>query len=293
MERFILFTVNGFALGAIYASVALALVIIWRATRVLNFAQGAQATASAYMAWWVTDATGSFWLGLLAALLGGALLGVLVQQTVMRRADAMPQLNAVIIGVGLLILIEAVLGMLFPIDVTRTSDAAFSTTSYRVGSLPLVSPQDIFVIGSVLATMVLIGLLMTRTPVGLRMRAAAFAPETARLMGVDVRLMLTLGWALAGVAGGLAALLYTPTAAELVPAVMDGVLVLGFTAAVVGGLDSPVGAVVGGIACGLALSYTAGYSEPDLLYPAAFVLLMVVLLVKPQGLFSSVKARRV
>ncbi len=293
MERFILFTVNGLAFGAIYASVALALVIIWRSTRVLNFAQGAQAVASAYVAWTVTDITGSFWLGLLAALVSGLLLGAIIQLTIFRTGESMPHLNAVIIGVGLLIFIEAVLGMLYSIENTRTIDAAFSSTKWRVGDTPLVSPQDVFVLGSVLVVMGVMGYVMTKTPVGLRMRAAAFAPDTARLMGVKVPRMLTLGWALAGIAGAVAAMLVIPTSAELVPQVMDGVFVLGFTAAVVGGLDSPVGAVVGGLVCGLVLSYTSGYLSSDLLYPAALVLLIAVLLAKPEGLFSSGQARRV
>jgi branched-chain amino acid transport system permease protein len=293
MERFILFTVNGLAFGAIYASVALALVIIWRATRVLNFAQGAQAVASAYAAWAVTDATGSFWLGLFAALLSGMVLGAAIQLTIFRTAETMPPLNTVIVGVGTLILIQAVLGMIFSIDTTRVIGGAFSDNKMQLGGIPLVSRQDLFVIGSVLLTMGVLGYVMTRTPVGLRMRAAAFAPDTARLMGVRVSRMLTLGWALAGVAGALAAMLVIPTSAELIPQAMDGVFVLGFTAAVVGGLESPVGAVVGGLACGLVLSYTSGYASADLLYPAALVLLVVVLLVKPEGLFSSVQARRV
>lgn len=293
MERFILFTVNGLAFGAIYASVGLALVIIWRATRVLNFAQGAQAVASAYVAWTVTNLTGSFWLGLLAALVSGLVIGALVQLTVFRTGESMPHLNAVIVGIGLLIFIEAVLGMIFPIEQTRTISSAFSDQKMRLGDLPLVSEQDLFVIGSVLLVMAVLGYLMTRTPLGLQMRAAAFAPDTARLMGVKVSRMLTLGWALAGLAGALAAMLVIPTSAELIPEVMNGIFVLGFTAAVVGGLDSPVGAVVGGLASGLVLSYTSGYLSADLLYPAALALLIVVLLVKPQGLFSSVQARRV
>lgn len=293
MERFILFTVNGLAFGAIYASVGLALVIIWRATRVLNFAQGAQAVASAYVAWTVTNLTGSFWLGLLAALVSGLVIGALVQLTVFRTGESMPHLNAVIVGIGLLIFIEAVLGMMFPIEQTRTIGSAFSDQKMRLGDLPLVSEQDLFVIGSVLLVMALLGYLMTRTPLGLQMWAAAFAPDTARLMGVKVSRMLTLGWALAGLAGALAAMLVIPTSAELIPEVMNGIFVLGFTAAVVGGLESPVGAVVGGLASGLVLSYASGYLSADLLYPAALVLLIVVLLVKPQGLFSSVQARRV
>mgnify|MGYP000715207972 CR=1 FL=1 len=157
MERFILFTVNGIAFGAIYASVALALVIIWRATRVLNFAQGAQAVASAFVAWKVTDLTGSFWLGFAAALVSGVLIGALVQLTVFRRAESMPHLNAVIVGVGLLVFIQGVLGWTFAVDETRTIASAFDTTKMRIGDTPLVSRQDLFVIGSVLVVMAVLG----------------------------------------------------------------------------------------------------------------------------------------
>lgn len=293
MERFVLFSVNGLAFGAIYASVALSLVIIWRCTRVLNFAQAAQCTASAYVAWWTTDRTGSFWLGLAAALLAGLLLAVALQLTLFRNAERMPHLNTIIIGIGALVFLQSLLGILFPVERTRRVDAAFDTDKVQVAGVPLVSPQDLFGIGSVLLVMAVIGYVMVRTPLGLRMRAAAFAPTTARLMGVSVSRMLTVGWALAGVSGALAAMLFTPTAAELVPQVMDGVFVLGFTAAVVGGLDSLVGAVVGGLSCGLVLSYTSGYVSPDLLYPAALALLVVVLLVKPEGLFTTTRARTV
>jgi branched-chain amino acid transport system permease protein len=141
--------------------------------------------------------------------------------------------------------------------------------------------------------MVALGFLMAKTPLGLRMRAAAFAPDTARLMGVKVSRMLTLGWALAGLAGALAARMAVHAPTLLTPEAMDIVFVLGFTAAVVGGLESPVGAVVGGLTCGLVLPYTTGYLGSQLLEPAALVLLVVVLLVKPEGLFSSVESRRV
>ena len=251
MERFILFTVNGVAFGAIYASVALALVIIYRSTRILNFAQGAQAVASAYVGWKVTDMTGSFWLGLIAALRQRAAHRCAdpAHRLPHRREHAAPQhgdhrrrTSDPHRGRAR----HAVLDRAHPHDrhgAERRQDA--------LGGVPLVSRQDLFVVCSVLLVMAGLGYLMTKTPVGLRMRAAAFAPDTARLMGVKVPRMLTLGWALAGVAGAFAAMLVIPTQAELIPQSMDGVFVLGFTAAVVGGLDSPVGAVVGGLACGL------------------------------------------
>lgn len=293
MERFVLFTVNGLASGAIYASTALALVIIWRTTRVLNFAQGSQAVASAYVAWQVTDWTGSFWAGLVAALISGLVFGALIQLTIFRGAEKLPPLTTIIVGIGALILIEAVLGMIFSPEKIRVLGNAFDTSKWRVGEFPVVSPQDLFIIGSVLTTMAVLGYVMTQTPLGLRMRAAAFAPTTARLMGVKVNRMLTLGWALAGLAGALAAVLVIPRAAELVPQAMTGVFVLGFIVAVIGGLDSPVGSVVAGLGAGLVLSYVGGYVSSSLMDPAAFVLLMLVLFIKPEGIFSSAQARRV
>ena len=122
MNRFIFLTVNGLTLGMIYAAVALALVLIWRTTRVLNFAQGAMAMASTYVGLTVLQSTGSYWAGFLAALVAGAALGVLIRLTVFRSAESMPPLNAIVIGVGLLVLIESLVGMLYGIAY-RTRDA--------------------------------------------------------------------------------------------------------------------------------------------------------------------------
>jgi branched-chain amino acid transport system permease protein len=292
MSRFIFLTFNGLAYGAIYAAVALALVLIWRTTRVLNFAQGAMAMASAYVAVAVTGATGSYWLGFAAALASGPVVGVLVQQTAFRHADRMPVLNTIVIGVGVLIVLEAVAGMVFGLRY-RDFPAAFGTRNWSAGDVSLFSPEDLFTVLSVLGLMTAIALLLTRSRLGLQMRAAAFAPEVARLLGVRVPRMLTLGWALAGLAGALAAMLVVPTGLGLFPQAMDGVFVIGFTAAVVGGLDSGAGAVVGGMVTGLALSYASGYLGSDLTSVAALVLLVVVLLARPHGLLGGERARRV
>ncbi len=292
MARFVFLTFNGLSFGAIYAAVALSLVLIWRTTRVLNFSQGAMAMASAYVAVAVTGVSGSYWLGFAAALVSGLVLGAILQVTAFRGADRMPPLNTIVVGVGVLILLEAVAGMVFGIGY-RDFPASFSTQTYAVGGVALFSPQDIFTVGSVLVLMVVLALLLTRTPTGLRMRAAAFAPEMARLLGVRVSRMLTLGWALAGLVGALAAMLVIPSGFGLFPQAMDGVFVVGFTAAVVGGLDSAVGAVVGGLATGLVLSYASGYLGSDLTQLAALVLLLGVLLARPNGLFSGARTRRV
>lgn len=292
MDRFVFLTFNGLSFGMVYAGVALALVLIWRSTRVLNFAQGAMATACAYVAITVEQHTGSYWLGFAAALAAGFVLGVLVERVFFRRLEGAPPLNSIVIGVGLLILIEAALGMIYGIA-NRDLQHAFSTVTYKLGHAALFSNQDIFTVGSVLAVMVIFAALFTRTDLGLRMRAAAYAPEVARLLGVRVGRMLTLGWALAGVVGALAGLLVIPTGLGLYPSAIDGVFVLGFTGAVVGGLESPLGAVVGGVSTGLVLSYASGYVGSNFTQLAALILLVVVLLVRPEGLFTSTRARQV
>lgn len=293
MSRFIFLTFNGISFGAIYAAVALSLVLIWRTTRVLNFAQGAMATATAYVALSVGQATGSYWIGFAAALVAGFLLGAVLEVVAFRKAESAPPLNSVVIGVGLLIVIEAVLGMIYGNQNSRNFPAAFDTDNYSVGQTALFSNQDIFTVGAVLVVMLLLGALLTWTPTGLRMRAAAFAPEVARLLGVRVGRMLTLGWALAGMVGALAGMLVIPSGLVIIPQSMDAVFVLGFTGAVVGGLDSPVGAVIGGVGTGLVLSYASGYLGSDLTLLAALVLLIVVLLVRPRGLFGGAETRRV
>jgi branched-chain amino acid transport system permease protein len=292
MSRFIFLTFNGLSFGAIYAAVALALVLIWRTTRVLNFAQGAMAMATAYVAVSVTQATHSYWTGFFAAIVAGAVLGALIQLTAFRTAETMPPLNTIVVGVGLLILIEAVVGMIYGIGY-RDFPPSFSKQTYSLGNTALFSRQDVFTVASVLGLMVVLAALLTWTPTGLRMRAAAFKPEVARLLGVRVGRMLTLGWALAGLVGALAGLLVIPSGLGLYPQAMDGVFVLGFTGAVVGGLESPAGAVVGGIGTGLALSYASGYLGSDLTQLAALALLLVVLIARPNGLFSGTPERRV
>ena len=292
MERWLFLTVDGLAKGAVLAAFALALVIIWRGTRIVNFAQGAMAVATTYVAYTVTSATGSYWLGFGAAIVSGLVLGVVVDQLVMRRVDHEKPLNAVIVALGLLLVITAVLGMVYG-NTFRPMRIPFSRSSIEVGGVALMSRYDIFVLGTVVVLVIALALLFARTSVGLRMRAAAFAPETARLLGVSVGWMLTLGWALAAAVGAVAALLAVPTELGLHPHAMDVVFISAFTAAVVGGLDSAPGAVVGGLLVGLVLSYVSGYLGSDITPLAVLVLLTLVLLVRPSGLFSSAKARQV
>ncbi|TDC36804.1 branched-chain amino acid ABC transporter permease [Micromonospora sp. 15K316] len=292
MDRFVFLTLDGLSRGAVYAAFALALVLIWRAARVVNFAQGAMAVAAAYVAYSVATATGSYWLGFVVALVGGLLLGALVDRAVMRHVDHTSPLNPVIVALGLVLLIQAVLGMVYGSEF-RPAEAPFSRGAFTVGGLAVLSPYDLFVFGAVTVVVCALAWIFARTAVGLRMRAAAFAPEVSRLLGVNVGGMLTLGWALASGVGALAAMLVIPTELGLHPHAMDLVFVSSFTAAVVGGLDSPPGAVVGGLIVGLLLSYVSGYAGSDLTPLAVLVLLLAVLLVRPGGLFAPVAARRV
>ena len=292
MTKFIDFTLNGISTGAIYSAVALALVLIWRATRIVNFAQGAMLMVTTFIAYAVIQATGSYWLGFFVALLSGLALGAVVERLVIRPVEGGPPLNAVVVTLGLYTLLIAVAGMIWG-NTPKSFPAAFSIRGYDVGGTRLLfAPNDTFTVLIVIAVALGLGLLFTRTSLGLQLRAAAFTPEVARLLGVRVGRMLTLGWALAAVAGALAGVLVAPSV-FLGPNQFDPILISGFVAAVLGGLDSPPGAVIGGLALGLALSYVSGYEGSALAPLAALVILVLVLMLRPQGLFSGSQERRV
>ena len=294
MVEFLQFTLSGVSFGMIYAAVALSLVLIWRGTRLLNYAQGGMAMITTYVAIEVVYRTGSYWAGFVVALAAGAVLGALCQVTIIRPTMNKPPLNGVIVTIGLLVLLEGLAGVFFG-GQFRSFPTAFSVRGLRIGGTPLgVSRYDIFVAAAVLVATLALALAFRYTSAGLRMRAAAFNATIARLSGIRVARVLTVGWALAGLLGALAGVLVSPST-FLYPNSMDTIFVFGFTAAVIGGLDSPVGAVTGGLLLGLALSYAGGYlpSGANLVPVVAFGILVVVLMVRPDGLFSATKVRRV
>ena len=294
MVEFLQFTLNGIVFGMIYAAVALSLVLIWRGTRLLNFGQGAMAMITTYVAIEVIYRTGSYWTGFVIALAAGLVLGVVCQVTVIRPTMNKPPFNAVIVTIGLLTLLEGLAGIFFG-GQFRSFPTAFSGTGLRVGGTPLgVSRFDIFVAAAVLVATLALAVAFRYTSAGLRMRAAAFNATIARLSGIRVARVLTVGWALAGLLGALAGVLVSPST-FLYPNSMDTIFVYGFTAAVIGGLDSPVGAVTGGLLLGIALSYAGGYlpSGASLVPVVALGILVVVLMVRPDGLFSATQVRRV
>jgi branched-chain amino acid transport system permease protein len=292
MTKFIDLTLNGISTGAIYAAVALALVLIWRATRILNFAQGAMLMVTTFIASGVITATGSYWLGFASALVAGLILGAVVERVLIRRVESGPPLNAVIVALGLYTLLVAVAGMIWG-NSPRSFPSAFSIRGFKVGGTRLLfSPNDLFIVLVVIGVALALAVLFRGTSLGLQMRAAAFQPEIAQLLGVRVGRMFTLGWALAAMVGALAGVLVAPSV-FLGPNNFDPILIIGFVAAVMGGLESPPGAVVGGLVLGLALSYVSGYEGSALVPLAALAILVLVLLVRPTGLFSATRERRV
>jgi branched-chain amino acid transport system permease protein len=292
VNYFTVLTLTGLAAGMIYSALALSLVIIWRATRVVNFAQGAMAMATTYIALAVIQATGNYWVGFFAALAAGLVLGAIAERFLVRWVEAGPPLNAVILTLGLLLVLEAVVPMIWGAQI-RAFPAPLSISAIESGGLSIaLSPFNVFTIGAVVLVVLGLFLLFRGTNLGLTMRASAFAPEVSRLLGVRVGRLLALGWGLAALTGALAGMLVAPTLL-LYPNYMDAVLVYGFTAAVLGGLDSAVGAVVGGVVIGLALSYIGGYGGGDLESIGALVILIAILMVRPQGLFVTGSERRV
>jgi branched-chain amino acid transport system permease protein len=292
MQEFVEFTLGGVAYGMIYAAIGLSLVLIWRGTRILNYSQGGMAMFTTYVALIVINHTGNYWEGFGAALASGLVLGAVIERAVVRRIENKPPLNAVIVTIGLLIFLEGLAGIIYG-GQFRSFPPAFSIVGLTLGSTALgISRTDVFTAAAVLAAALLLAALFQFTAVGLRLRATAFAPNVARLLGIRIGRVLTLGWALAGLIGALAGVLVTPST-FLYPNSMDSIFVLGFTAAVIGGLESPVGAVVGGLVLGVVLNLAGGYLGSDLVSLFGLAALMLVLMVRPSGLFSTTAVRQV
>ena len=292
MQEFVEFTLGGIAVGMIYAAIALSLVLVWRGTRVLNYSQGGMAMFTTYVAWVVIRDTGDYWLGFFAALAAGLALGAFLESTVVRPTIGKAPLNSVIVTIGLLILLEGAAGIIYG-GQYRSFPAAFSVRGLKIGSFGLgISEADLFTAAAVLAAALALFLVFEYTSIGLRLRATAFSPGVSRLLGIRIGRVLTLGWALAGLFGALAGVLVTPST-FLYPNSMDAIFVLGFTAAVIGGLDSPVGAVIGGVLLGVLLSYAGGYLGSNLVLVYGLAALVLVLMLRPSGLFSGAATRRV
>jgi branched-chain amino acid transport system permease protein len=297
MLKFITAILTSLATGSIYALMSTALVLVWRSTRVINFAQAGQAVLTTYIGYEVIVRSGSYWVGLIAAIISGAVIGAVIDRFFMRpifkRVTTGPivMIAPVVATLGLLGIVQAIIGFKWGLSY-QTITAPVSTDGYRVfGSVIAFSPFNLMVLVSVTITMILLTILFQKTNIGLALRASAHSPEIAKLSGIKVDGVRTLGWALAGAAGGLAGMLFVPSS-YLYPNAMDVLLVFGFIAAVIGGLDSLFGAVAGAMILGFAINFATTYISSKLVFPMAFIILILVLLIKPGGIFSAQKGRK-
>ena len=283
---------SGLASGAIFASVALALVLIYRATDIVNFAQGEMATFTTFIAWSLMNHGLSYWPAFVLTLAIAFVGGVGVERVFIRPVERRPELVIVIVTIGLLIALNGLTGWIWGPEV-KAFDSPFPNRTIDVAGVA-VSIQDIGTFCVCLATVLLVWLFFRFTTVGLAMRAVAVNPDASRLMGVRVSWMLALGWGLAAVLGAVAGMMAAPTV-FLDPDMMLVILIYAFAAAVLGGIDSPVGAVVGGLFVGVAETLAGAYVDvigADLKVGVPLVIILAVLLVRPQGLFGRAAVER-
>ena len=293
MQQFWQQVVLGLESGSIYASLALALVLVYRATGVVNFAQGEMALFTTYIASTLLEHGFSYWEMFAATLALAFVGGIALERTVIRPVERAPELVIVVVTVGLLIAINGLATWIWGPEI-KFFPSMFPTHSAKVGGVTI--PLDALEITAVTLGIVITMYLFFRyTKLGLALRASATEPEVSRLLGVRVGWMLGLGWGLAALLGAVSGLLAAPIF-FLQPNMMQGILLYAFAAAVLGGIDSPLGAVVGGLAIGVGINLLTTYVHvitPELQLPVALGLLLLVLVVRPAGLFGEAHVERV
>jgi branched-chain amino acid transport system permease protein len=281
---------SGLATGGIYASIALALVMIYQATHHINFAQGELAMFSTYIAWMMLDAGFPYWAAFLLTLVFSFVAGVLIERIVVRPVENAPVLTVVIVFIGLLVITNSMAGWIFSYTI-KSFPSPFPSNAWYASSY--LSAHAIGMIAVTLCVLLLIFLFFRFTPLGLAMRGAAQNPVSSRLVGIRVGWMLALGWGLAGAVGAVAGMMAAPIV-YLDPNMMSGILLYGFAAALLGGIDNPWGAAAGGFIVGvlenLAGAYVVG---TEIKLTVALILIVGVLVVRPSGLFGRVLVTRV
>jgi branched-chain amino acid transport system permease protein len=293
MREFLEQVIAGIAAGGIYASLALALVLIYRAMGLINFAQGEFAMFTAFICWALLQGPQVPFALALAISVGLGFVGALaIERLVVRPFERGSPLFIVIVTLALFEIVNSVAGFIWGYT-PRSFPSPFPARPVDIGGI-LISIQDAAVIGVSLLTLALLYLLFNRTKLGLAMRAAALYPEVSALLGVRTGVMLGLGWGLASAVGAISGILVAPRIL-LEPNMMQSVIIYAFAAAVMGGIDSPVGAVVGGLALGVMLALIGAYlpALADLRLALSLLLIVVLLVVRPSGLFGQHQARRV
>jgi len=281
---------SGLATGGIYASVALALVMIYQATHLVNFAQGEMAMFSTYIAWWLIGLGTPYWIAFLLTLAISFLGGVAIERIVIRPMEKAPVLASVSVFIGLLAIFNSVAGFIFDYQI-KPFPSPFPSDAWYGSAF--MSPHEV---GEVMVTLVVLLLVygfFRFTPLGLAMRASAQNPVSSRLVGIRVGWMLALGWGLAAATGAVAGMMAAPVV-YLEPNMMSSILLYGFAGALLGGIDNPWGAVLGGFMVGvlenLAGAYVVG---ADLKLTVALVIIVGVLVISPAGLFGRPVVTRV
>lgn len=290
MESFLHQVFAGLATGGIYASLALALVMIYQTTHLVNFAQGEMAMFSTYIAWTLIDAGMPYWGAFVLTVVAAFVLGAAIERIVIRPVEHAPVLAVVIVFIGLLFIFNSLAGWIYSYTI-KTFPSPFPTTP--VFGQQLVSAHELGAIGVTMVVLVLLYVFFRFTPLGLAMRAVAQNPASSRLVGIRVGHMLALGWGLAGAIGAVAGMMVAPIV-YLEPNMMGGILLYAFAAAVLGGIENPVGAVLGGFIVGVLENLLGAYViGNELKLSVALALIIGVLLVRPTGLLGKRQVTRV
>ena len=283
---------GGLATGAVVALIALSLVIIWQSTHVLNFAQGAMGMFATFVGMNLVFHGLNYWVCLALSVVTGMALGGATERVLIRPLYGKPEINPIVVMIGFLGVIEAVIASIWTTNITMLP-SPFSQIYYQSDKRTiLISPFIFYEVALVAAVVIAMALLFRKTNLGLQMRAAALAPEVSRLLGVRVGRLLTLGWILSTGVGTLAAVVVS-TGQVLAPTNMDGIFVSAFIAAAVGGLESPLGAIVAGLVIGLTEQFILDFWSTSIAPLSGVIVLVVGLSLRPQGLFTKHVSRRV
>jgi branched-chain amino acid transport system permease protein len=293
MQEFLQQVISGIAQGGIFASLALALVLIYNAMGLVNFAQGEMAMMATFIAFTLIDHGVNYWIAFPVTLAIAFVGGIAIQRIVIRPVERAPILTLVIVTLGLVALINGLAGFIFGY-LPRSFPSPFPAQTVNfLGAF--VSFRDLGVIAVSGVVLLVIYVVLQRTTVGLTLRAAAHHPEASRLLGVRVSWMLALGWGLASAVGAVSGIMVAPILL-LEPNMMQTIIIYAFAAAVLGGIESPLGAVVGGVIVGVTVNLAGAYIPfvgGDLQLAVALAIIIGVLLIKPNGLFGRPSVRRV
>lgn len=285
---------SGVTNGVIYGLVALSLVLVWRSTGILNFAQGAMPMFATYLGMVIFSSHLGYWACVAISMGAGFAIGGVTERVLVRHLYGKPELNPIVVMVGFLIVLEGVAAAIWSTQ-PRSFPNPFSTIDWQLGGKPIaLSDFSVYKIVTAVIVMTAVAVLFRYTKLGLQLRASALAPEVSRLLGVRVSRMLTLGWVLSMGVGTITTVLVASNFfTGLTPQVMDGVFAFGFIAAAVGGLDSPVGAIISGLCIGVTLQFVGDYLNSNAILLVALAILIVSLMIRPNGLFTKSSARRV